>query len=58
MSKSSIYAAIHFSIRKISLLCFGSDNPLGFEPPHPRTREKSFPVPKGIIPRGTFEKST
>jgi len=30
--------------------------PFGFFQPQPVTREKSFPVPKGIIPIGTFSK--
>ncbi len=58
MSKLCIGDVTHFFMRVFSLAYFGSERPAGALPPQPRTQEKSFPVPKGITPRGARSYTT
>lgn len=58
ISKSSVTAFTHSfaNFFKYARLC-PTTSP-GDSGPHPKTREKSFPVPKGMIPIGQFVIST
>lgn len=71
ISNSSVIAFLHLVIKsfkpfKLIPISFEGAFPLERmkiitsykkQPPHPKTLEKSFPVPKGTIPNGHFSTS-